>query len=246
MWRRQAGAGAQLEKLERQVKRGRIRRSDLERRVAKAVKRDFLSAFVITQVGGSEAKPTLCWHIDSTLRKQLEETRLGRRVLCTDQHRWATARIMRGFRGQWKVEELFRRAKGGDTVPWGPSFQWKDSSLRLHTFATAIGLTLVSLVRLALGSEQSVAKLMESLSEIRATNVRTTTGGRGRRPTYLLAPELTTEQRKAVKRFELDRWLPYIFSSRSGAGAKVKNSGTKRPKPRDSRRARPPDLRKSG
>ena len=236
----------ELEKLERQVKRGRIRRSDLERRVAKAVKRDFLSTFVKAEVGGSEAKPTLRWRIDSTLRKQLEETRLGRRVLCTDQHRWAIARIIRGFRGQWKVEELFRHGKGGNTVPWGPSFQWKDRSLRLHTFATAIGLTLVSLVRLALRSKQSVAKIMESLSEIRATSVRTTTGGRGRRPTYLLAPELTAEQRKAVKRFELDRWLPYIFSFRSRAGTKLKNSSIKRPKARDSGHTRPPDLRKSG
>jgi len=35
-------------------------------------------------------------------------------------------------------------------VPWGPSHQWADSSLRLLRFATVIGLALVSLVRLKL------------------------------------------------------------------------------------------------
>jgi hypothetical protein len=40
------------------------------------------------------------------------------------------------FRGQWNVEELFRRAKRGGIAPWGPSFQHADGSLRLHTFAT--------------------------------------------------------------------------------------------------------------
>jgi len=40
----------------------------------------------------------------------------------------------------WNVEELFRRTKKGGVVPWGPSHQWVDSSLRLHTFATVIGL----------------------------------------------------------------------------------------------------------
>jgi hypothetical protein len=52
---------------------------------------------------------------------------------------------------------------------------------------------------------------MESLAEIKVTLVRTTTGGAGRRPTVMLAPELTTEQRRAVKVFELARWAPQLF-----------------------------------
>jgi hypothetical protein len=36
---------------------------------------------------------------------------------------------------------------------------------------------------------------------------------RGRRPTVLLAPELTAEQRKAVRTFDLGRWLPILISS---------------------------------
>ena len=41
-------------------------------------------------------------------RRVLENTRLGRRVLCTDRHSWSTGHIVQAFRGQWKVEELFR------------------------------------------------------------------------------------------------------------------------------------------
>ncbi|MFP3803126.1 hypothetical protein SB764_43580, partial [Paraburkholderia sp. SIMBA_027] len=73
------------------------------------------------------------WHVDDALRRTLERTRLGRRVLCTDRHNWSTGRIVHAFRGQWNVEELFRRAKKGGVVPWGPSHQWADGSLRLHT-----------------------------------------------------------------------------------------------------------------
>jgi len=43
--------------------------------------------------------------------------------------------------------------------------------------------------------------------------VRTTTGGPGRRPTVMLAPELSAEQRRAVKLFELNKWFPAILSS---------------------------------
>jgi hypothetical protein len=205
-------AKVELSKLERLTTTGRLTRSRLEQRVQKALAREHLSSFVVATLSGTEQAPTLHWHVDAALRRQLETTRLGRRVLCTDRHSWSTGRIVHAFRGQWNVEEMFRRTKKGGVVPWGPSHQWADGSLRLHTFATVVGLMLVSLAKIALGTETSARKTMEALGEIRATLVRTTTGGAGRRPTVMLAPELTSEQRRAVQIFELDRWFPDILS----------------------------------
>ncbi len=205
-------AKAELRKLERLTQGGRLPRDSLERRVQKALAREHLSSFVVTTIGGTEKAPTFRWRVDAVRRRQLERTRLGRRVLCTDRHVWSTGRIVHAFRGQWHVEELFRRAKKGGLVPWGPSYQWADGSLRLHTFATVLGLTLVSLAKIALGTDASARAMMQSLASIRATLVRTTTGGTGRRPTVMLAPELTAEQRRAVKVFELDRWFPALIS----------------------------------
>ena len=124
------------------------------------------------------------------------------------------ARIVQAFRGQWNVEELFRRAKKGGVVPWGPSHQWADGSIRLHTFATVLGLMLVSLAKIALGTGDSALAMMAELAEIRATLVpSTTTRGPGRRATVMIAPrELSTSQRRAVKVFELDRWMPTLLS----------------------------------
>jgi len=205
-------AKVELRKLERLLKAGRLERSTLERRVAKVLAREHLSSFVVTKIGGDDKSPTFRWRVDSALRRRLENTRLGRRVLCTDRHVWSTGRIVHAFRGQWNVEELFRRAKKGGLVPWGPSYQWADGALRLHTFATVLGLTLVSLARIALGTDASSRAMMRTLAAIRATLVRTTTGGAGRRPTAMLAPELTAEQRRAVKLFELERWFPALLS----------------------------------
>lgn len=204
-------AKVELRILEGLIQKGRISRSRLELRVKKALAREHLSSFVVTTIAGSDSAPTLQWHVDAALRRELEKTRLGRRVLCTDRHTWSTGRIVYAFRGQWNVEELFRRAKKGGVVPWGPSHQWADGSLRLHTFATVLGLMLVSLAKIALGADASARRMMESLAEIKVTLVRTTTGGAGRRPTVMLAPELTTEQRRAVKVFELERWSPQLF-----------------------------------
>jgi transposase len=205
-------AKVELRQLERLVQGGRISRDKLVQRSQKALAREHLSRFVVTTIGGNDQQPTFCWRVDAPLRRQLEKTRLGRRVLCTDQHSWSTGRIVWAFRGQWNVEELFRRAKKGGVVPWGPSHQWADGSLRLHTFATVLGLMLVSLAKLELGTGASARETMKNLAEIRATLVRTTTGASGRRPTVMLAPELTTEQRRAVGIFHLERWFPTLLS----------------------------------
>jgi hypothetical protein len=91
--------------------------------------------------------------------------------------------------------------------------------LRLHTFATVIGLTLVSLVRLTLGARQSAQSTMKTLSEVQATLVRVRTKERGRRATVMLAPELSAEQRKSVKTFDLGRWIPVVLSSRRSSAS---------------------------
>lgn len=213
-------AKVELGKLERLVEAARISRSRLEQRVKTALAREHLSSFVVTTISGDDNAPRLRWHVDAARRRTLEKTRLGRRVLCTDRHNWSTGRIVHAFRGQWNVEELFRRAKKGGVVPWGPSHQWADGSLRLHTFATVLGLMLVSLAKIALRTNASARQMMENLAQIRATLVRTTTGGAGRRPTVMLAPALTSQQRRAVGVFELDRWFPDILSSMPSRTAK--------------------------
>jgi transposase len=213
-------AKVELRKIEALIHKGRISRSRLEDRVKKALAREHLSSFVVSTIAGTDKAPTLHWEVDAAKRRELEKTRLGRRVLCTDRHHWSTGRIVYAFRGQWNVEELFRRAKKGGVVPWGPSHQWADGSIRLHTFATVLGLMLVSLARIALAPDASARRMLEDLAQIKTTLVRTTTGGPGRRPTVMLAPELTAEQRRAVKVFELDKWFPDILSSITARPAK--------------------------
>ena len=205
-------AKKELEALEARVLKGNISRSRLQERVKQALRREHLAAFVVVEIGGDEKRPSFQWRVDDKLRHRLETTRLGRRVLCTDRHNWSTERIVWAFRGQWKVEELFRRAKGGGVVPWGPSYQWTDSSLRLHTFATVIGLMLVSLTRLALGTDMPTKKMMEQLAGINAALMRYRRQRKGRPITVPVPARIDADQARAVRIFELDRWLPSLSS----------------------------------
>ena len=206
-------AKEELRKLAQRAASGRIRQEVLESRIQKALGREHLAEFVVAEVKERGGTLSLEWHVDAAKRRLLERTRLGRRVLCTDRHIWSTGRIVHAFRGQWNVEELFRRAKKGGVAPWGPSHQWSDDSLRLHTFATVIGLELVSLARLAIGTKKSARAMMKTLSGIEATSVRIRTKQRGRPATVVLAPDLTREQNASVQTFELARWMPILLSS---------------------------------
>jgi len=195
----------------------KITRGRLEQRVQQALRREHLSAFVVTQIAGTDKAPTFQWRVDRKLRRRLETTRLYRRVLFTDRHNWSMERIVHGFRGQWNVEEIFRRAEGGGLVPWGPSHQWADDSLQLHTFATVLGLMLVSLAHLALGARCSAKSMMDQLGEVKATLLRPSTGKRGRPPTVPVRPKLTRFQQRAAEEFELERWMPAIFYREEGS-----------------------------
>jgi hypothetical protein len=216
-------AKTELRKLEvglgkqRAAAKGKRRRYSLESvqtRVDRILAREHLADFVIAEVGGIDDAPTLKWTVDDAKRRELERTRLGRRVLCTNQRSWSTQRIVSAFRGQWNVEELFRRAKKGGVAPWGPSYQRLDSSLRLHTFSTVLGLMLVSIAKLALGFDGSALEMMEQLSDIRATVVTESTGAPGRRPTHMIPSALNNLQIRSVEVFELDDWLTSLPSSR--------------------------------
>jgi len=212
-------AKSELCAIERRVQAGKLERTALETRVKKALGREHLAEFVVTTIGGTAAQPTFSWRVDAARRRELERTRLGRRVLCTTRKLWSTERIVHAFRGQWNVEELFRRSKKGGVVPWGPSFQWADASLQLHTFATVLGLTLVALAKQALGTTQSAPAFMQDLANINATLVRTKTGQKGRRPTVMLPPALSSAQQKAVRLFQLDRWMPSLSSTMNASSS---------------------------
>ena len=91
-------AKGELRQLARRAASGGVRREVLEERVRRAVRREHLAEFVVTEVTEAGGRLSLTWRVDAARRRLLERTRLGRRVLCTDRHLWSTGRIVHGFR----------------------------------------------------------------------------------------------------------------------------------------------------
>src|SRR5690606_20332876 len=58
----------ELRKLERLCEAGRITRVQLAQRARKALAREHLATFVVTEVGGTDHAPTFAWRVDAGLR----------------------------------------------------------------------------------------------------------------------------------------------------------------------------------
>lgn len=196
--------------------------TSLKRRVAKLTCREHVGEVLDIVIGGSENAPTLEVTANTQGRQRLIRERLGKRVIVTDQHEWSTARIVKTFRSQWKVERAFRRMKRGAVSPWGPSYQWTDDSLRAHTFATVLGLQLATLAKLKLeraGIKRTTKGAIRLLSGIRLTRLRVRPDGRGRAREILLPAQLHADAQKAAAVFGIEQWTS-AFSATHPDGEK--------------------------
>lgn len=194
--------------------------TSLKRRVAKLTRRDHVGEVLDIVIDGPENAPTLGVTANSEGRKRLIRERLGKRVIVTDQHEWSTARIVRTFRSQRKVERAFRRMSA--VSPWGPSYQWTDDSLRAHTFATVLGLQLATLAKLKLeraGIKRTMKGTMKLLGEIRLTRLRVRSDGPGRPREILVPAQLDADAQKAAAVFGIEQWTS-VFSAMGRDGAK--------------------------
>jgi transposase len=124
----------------------------------------------ITYDGQQTGAQRLAWAIDHTALAQLATEVFGTRLLITDQHAWTTEEIMLAYRGQSRVEAVFRHRKDGDHLAVRPPYHWTDQKIRGHTFLCLLALLLGRLVEResrALGYQGSLASLVDLLSSIR-------------------------------------------------------------------------------
>jgi transposase len=99
------------------------------------------------------------------------ENVFGRRILMTDQHKWSTAEIVMGFRGQAKIENVFRTFKNPFHDAIRPQYHWTDQKIRVHVYCVILGYLLARLAYVKATKEinykGSLEKFLEDLEQIR-------------------------------------------------------------------------------
>lgn len=142
---------------------------------------------------------------------ELQRTRLGKRILCTDNTQWSTEQIILGSRAQSHIEDAFKQMKDPHWVSFSPSFHWTDQKLRVHFFYCILALTLCSLLQRKAahaGIKLTIASVLKQLSDVKeVVNLYPATPGdtpsKGRpRMEYVLS-ERSSQQEKLCKLFEV-------------------------------------------
>jgi len=183
----------------------------LKKHLSSIISGQYISEILKTEITEHNGKLDFTYWIDSQSFENLKRIRLGKRILCTDNHNWSTEEIILGSRAQSHIEDAFKQMKDPHWVSFSPTFHWTDQKLRVHTFYCVLALMLSSLLQrkaAQAGIHLTIPVLYEQLSnitEIVNLHPPAADSGRGRLRTQYVLSERTPLQEKLCSLFDLYR-----------------------------------------
>ena len=130
----------------------------------------------------------------------MQQTRLGKAILFSDQDDWSDAQIVRGYRSQHHDEGAFRELKDTDHLALRPQRHWTDQKIRVHVFYCVLALTLWGLLRRESdkkGIKRSLVAILEDLGQIKEVCLAYAPAG-GAGPQFQVTLTQRTEDQQAL------------------------------------------------
>ena len=165
-----------------------------------------MKELVQAEVIQKDSRTCLSYRVDQSAWQQLQRTLLGKNILFTDQESWSDEEIVRAYRGQYHIEEAFKRMKNPHFVSWRPLHHWTDEKIRVHAFYCVLALMLSSLLRRTLahkGIELSIVKILSALSGIKEVAL-IYRDARSRTRPVITRSGLTPLQKRLMEALDLD------------------------------------------
>ena len=108
--------------------------------------------------------------INAEKLQQVADSYLGKNILITNRADWDNVKIIKAYRSQFMIEEVFKEMKDRSTGSWWPLFHWTDSKIKVHALYCTIALLIRALafrrVRQA-GVQLSMKRMLSELNGIR-------------------------------------------------------------------------------
>jgi transposase len=145
--------------------------NSVKRKCEKILLRQHLRQLVQTTVTlSSAAVPQLSYQASPAAQQKLRDTYLGKTLLITGHKEWSDAQVIRAYRSQFVIEEIFHEMKDRHIGAWWPMHLWTDSKIQVHGLYCTIAVLLRALLwrraRQA-GLRLSMTGLLEKLRPIR-------------------------------------------------------------------------------
>lgn len=208
-----AKAGKKLDELAATLARGKTRRAKdkVQAAIEDIIGKPWVGRVIRWELTGDQPRDLrLAWRVDPDARTELEEEIFGKHVLITSHDDWPVAEVIAGYRSQSEAEFSFRQMKDTHVVSFSPMHHWTDHNIRVHVFTCVLALQIAHLMRYRAhqhGLNLSVRELLSQLTGIEETVLLYPSTG-GRPKARRMTTELTGNQPKLHKIFNLDRWTP--------------------------------------
>lgn len=130
------------------LKRGRVpSQQSVHRQCQKILSRQYLKRIIPLTVSAGPGKiPRLEYQIDNDALHELSQTYLGKTILITNRQDWDDAQIIRAYRSQFLIEDVFQQMKDRHWGSWWPLHHWTDSKIQVHGLYCTIALLLRALL----------------------------------------------------------------------------------------------------
>lgn len=204
--------GAKLRHSQKPGARGKgYTRESLQKQLDTITSGQYIPEILKTNIVNSERHLGFTFCTDARALQKLIRTRLGKRILCTDNNNWSTEEIILGSRAQHHAEDAFKQMKNPHWVRFSPTFHWTDQKLRVHAFYCVLALTLSSLLQrraAQAGIRLSLCSLYQELADIKEIiNLYPPDGKpkRGRLRSEYVLSERSPLQEKLCRLFDIHR-----------------------------------------
>ncbi len=130
----------------------------------------YLQQFLQVNAEIENGKLVVRYHIDQKAFDTLKLRQLGKTIIFTDNQTWSSEDIILGYRGQFRVENAFRRMKDPHWICLSPLFHWTDPKIRVHAFSCIFAYTMIALLQRKLASHNinlSFERMLSALSKIK-------------------------------------------------------------------------------
>ena len=111
------------------------------------------------------------WKMPQTGQRYLGTTEaVGKNIILTNREEWTDNDIIRGYRSQYMIEEVFKESKDRKFGTWWPQFHWTDTKIYVHALYCTIALLIRALMKRRVekaGIKISMKRLLTELGGIR-------------------------------------------------------------------------------
>ena len=133
--------------------------------------RQHMKKVIVTEIRQAEdGIPRLEYRVDGPALDTLSHTVLGKTLLVSNRQSWTDERIIRAYRSQYIIENVFKEMKDREVGMWWPMNHWTDSKIRVHALYCTIALLLRAVMYRRVcqtGVKLSLPRLLTELGGIR-------------------------------------------------------------------------------